>query len=143
MAKSISLFKMMFTNSSSTLFPTMEKEDVATSISACLKKWITLTISSASVTEAAILWVVHKSNFSFDGLPKLSQHMFHDSIIAKIFTMGLSKCAYYAHFVRALYLEDSLMSKEKAALFYITSYAKSLNRIFLEEQMEIYVQYFS
>ena len=69
--------------------------------------------------------------------------MFHGSVIAKIFTMCRSKCVYYAHFVRALYLEDSLMSKEKAALFYITSYAKSLNRIFLEEQMEIYVQYFS
>ena len=40
MAKSISLCKMMFTNSSSTLFPTMEKEDVATSTAdACQHAW--------------------------------------------------------------------------------------------------------
>ena len=88
-------------------------------------------------------FLVHNSNHSCDGLPKLFQCMFPDSAIVKIFTIWPSKCAYYANSDVAHYLKDSLVSKVKAAPFYITSYGELLNRIFQEEQMDIHLHYFN
>ena len=53
------------------------------------------------------------------------------------------KCAYYTNFGIAPYFKDSLLSNVQAALFYVTSHDKSLNRIFQEEPMDIHLRYFN
>lgn len=132
---------MILRNSSSLLFFKREKDVIATptvDASQQARKSQTLLISvvaSASATNTEILWTAqtvfrHNSNCSCDGLSKRLQCVFPDNVIAKIVTMGQSTCAYYTSFDIAPYQKDLLLSKVKAAPFYVTTYNKSLNRNF-------------
>ena len=138
--------------SSSTLYFAKDKgkskETSTTSPAACSQTLLPSVVANASATEAEIVWTIrtvllHNSNRSCDGLPKLFQCMFPDSKIAKIFSLGRTKCGYYTNFGIAPYLKDTLISKVKAAPFYALSYDESLNRVFQEEQMDIHLRYFN
>ena len=76
-----------------------------------LKKQHTLFdfLLNSVVTEAEILWAIqtvltHSSLCSCDGLSKWFSRMFSDTMIAKSFALGRTKCSYFINFSVALYL---------------------------------------
>ena len=145
--------KMMMRNPSSTLYfvKSTDKETNTTSTgngSTTSTVNIATAAGNASATEAEITWTIktillHNSNRSCDELSKLFHYMFPDSKIANIFSLGRTKCGYYTNFGIAPYLKDLLISKVKAAPFYVANYDESLNRVFQEEQMDIHLRYFN
>ena len=88
------------------------------------KKQCTLPtfVLNSSVTEAEILWAIrtvltHSSQRFCDGLSKLFVRMFSDSVIAKSFTLGRTKCSYFINFSITKYLEELLLAKLKSSDF--------------------------
>ena len=112
------------------------------------KKQCTLPtfVLNSSVTEAEILWAIrtvltHSSQCFCDGLSKLLVRMFSDSVIAKPFTLGRTKCSYFINFGIAPYLKELLLAKLKSSDFFVTFYDESLNRVLQEEQMDVVLRY--
>ena len=69
--------------------------------------------------------------------------MFSDSVIAKSFTLGRTKCSYFINFGIAPYLKELLLAKLKSSNFFVTCDDKSLNQVFQEEQMGVVLRYFN
>ena len=104
--------------------------------------------TKSSTTEAEILWTLktllsHNSYRSCENISDLFKRMFNDSIIAKSFSLGKTKCAYYTNFGIAPYFKDILLKNLKSAPYFVTSYDESMNRILQEEQMDIVIRYFN
>ena len=69
--------------------------------------------------------------------------MFSDSMIAKSFILGRTKCSYFINFGIAPYLKELLAAKLKSSNFCGTCFDESLNRVFQEEQMDLDLRYFN
>ena len=111
---------------------------------------LTSTVSSlivkSGVSRAEILWVLKivKSHFSFrscEDTSELFKVMFSDSTIAKFFSLGKTKCAYYVNFGLAPYFKDQLVTTIKSSDFFAVSYDESMNHVLQEEQMDIIVRF--
>ena len=67
--------------------------------------------------------------------------MFSDRDIAKSFSVGKTKCAYYINFGIALYFTDLLLEEHKSSEYIVVSHDEGLNTILEEEQMDILVRF--
>ena len=130
---------------------TSTASDIATStVAGGLKGQPTIesVVKKANATEAEILWVqrtvlTHSSLRSCGDISKLFVHMFHDSEIATVFSMGKTKCSYFINFGIAPYFKDILVTLIKTAPYFVVSYDGSMNKIFQEEQMDVLVRFFN
>ena len=98
-------------------------------------------LQNSGVTEAEILWAIqivltHSSLRFCDDLSKFFGRMFSDSMVAKSFTLGRTKCSYFISFGITPYLKELLIAKLKYFDFFVACYDESLNRVLQEEQMD-------
>ena len=107
----------------------------------------TSLLLKSTVTKAEILCCLktvlsHSSFRSCENISKLFSVMFSDSDIAKSFSLGKTKCAYFINFGIALYFRDLLLKELKSSKYIVVSYNESLNAFLEEEQMDILVRFF-
>ena len=101
-----------------------------------------------SVSKAEILWAMkvilnHYSLRSCLGISSLFQTMFNDSEVAKRFFLSKTKCGYLVNFGLAPYYERLLLDEILKAPYYTVLFDETLNKIVQEEQMDIYIRYWS
>ena len=109
---------------------------------------LTSLLLKSTVTKAEILWCLktvlsHSSFRSCENISKLFSVMFSDSDIAKSFSLGKTKCAYFINFGIAPYFRDLLLKELKSSKYIVVSYDESLNAFLEEEQMDILVRFFN
>ena len=68
--------------------------------------------------------------------------MCRDSIIAKKYQCGPSKCSYLIWFGIAVFFEEELLSKAKITnAAYVVAFDESLNKKFQEEQIDLLLRF--
>ena len=102
----------------------------------------------STVTKAEILWCLktvlsHSSFHSGENISKRFSVMFSHSDIAKSFSLGKTKCAYFTNFGIALYFRGLLLKELKSLKYIVVSYDESLNAFLEEEQMDTLVRFFN
>ena len=85
----------------------------------------------------------HYSLRSCLGISTLFQRMFNDSIVAEKFSISKTKCGYYINYGLAPFYRDTLINDIKKAPFYTVLFDETLNKILQEEQMDLYIRYWS
>ena len=84
----------------------------------------------------------HYSCNSSAGTDKLFSSMFPDSLIAKQFQCGATKCKYLICFGIAPYFHGELMQKiQEQGTMYVISFDESLNKVIQKEQMDLIVRF--
>ena len=109
---------------------------------------ITEFLDSESILKAEILWGLHStvSHNSFNSNKSVSllfAEMFPDSNIAQKFTCGSSKMSYLVTFGLAPYFSNELAEQLKDVSQLVILFDESFNRVTKNEQMDIYVRYWS
>ena len=103
-------------------------------------------VKDANTTKAEILWtlksVMSKSSLrSCEQLKHLFVAMFPDSIIAKSFTLGNTKCGYYITYGIGPYFGELIKTLINKSPCFSPSFDESLNRVLQVEQMDMNVRY--
>lgn len=98
------------------------------------------------VLDAEIKWALKcvSSHYSYNScadIGSLLSDMFPDSVIAKHFSCGPTKCSYLVCFGLAPYYRSLLSSTLKTAEYYSLSFDESLNKTLQRKQMDVYVRY--
>jgi len=84
----------------------------------------------------------HYSCNSSAGTDKLFAKMFPDSLIAKQFKCGATKCSYLICFGIAPYFHGELMKLlQEQGTMYVISFDESLNKVIQKEQMDLIVRF--
>lgn len=95
--------------------------------------------------DAEIMWclrtvVCHYSYASSDTVGSCFQRMFPDSNIAKVFSCGRDKVAYYCNFGLGPYFINAIKQKVAAANWYVLMFDESLNELLGKKQLDIHVR---
>jgi len=98
------------------------------------------------VTRAEIIWamravVIHSSFRSNSDLGETFQAMFHDSAIAKQFSLGKTKCAYVTVYGLSPYFETLLIDQVKTLDHFVICFDEALNKIAQRGQMDMYIRF--
>ena len=99
-------------------------------------------VTNDDVLSAEIIWAIktvvsHYSCSSSSNTNTLFQKMFPDSMIAKKFSCGETKCSYLIQFGLAPYFKTDLANKvQKPKTIFVVSFDESLNKVLQEEQMD-------
>ncbi|XP_048580627.1 uncharacterized protein LOC116610226 [Nematostella vectensis] len=108
-----------------------------------IKKYVT----KDETLKAEVLWAIkvlmsHYSCNSSAGTDKLFSNMFPDSVIAKQFQCGATKCSYLICFGIAPFFHDELMKRlQEQGTMYVISFDESLNKVIQKEQMDLIVRF--
>ncbi|KAL1417359.1 hypothetical protein MTO96_026938 [Rhipicephalus appendiculatus] len=98
------------------------------------------------VTDAEILWTLkvitsHYSYRSSTQTGDLFKRMFPDSEVAKSFSCGEKKCAYFAcHGLRPFFL-SCLREEVQNSEYHVVLFDESMNDFLQEKQMDVHVRY--
>lgn len=104
-------------------------------------------VTNDDVLSAEIIWAIktvvsHYSCSSSSNTNTLFQKMFPDSVIAKKFSCGETKCSYLIQFGLAPYFKTDLANKvQKPETIFVVSFDESLNKVLQEEQMDLLLRF--
>ena len=109
---------------------------------------VTSFITKEETVKAEIRWTLEtlQSNYSFNSCSQKSElfaAMFSDSTIAKQFSMGKTKCAYYLTYGMAPYFKDTFVQNLKEIPFYSASFDESYNKVMKQGQMDLHIRYWT
>ena len=98
--------------------------------------------------KAEICWALESllSNYSFNSCStktELFEAMFIDSTIAKQFSVGKTKCAYYLTYGMAPYFKGCFLQSLKEVPLYAESFDESYNNVLRQGQMYLQVRYWN
>ena len=141
------------TDSASTSKPTTTKSSTTTSsTSNTCRGSIQPTIEQYALpvvlAKTEILWCMkvilsHFSLRSCLGIGDLFRTMFPDSDVAQTFELSKTKCGYYINFGLAPYYRHILNEDIKRSPFYTAIFDETLNQMVQEEQMDVFIRYWS
>ncbi|GBM43030.1 hypothetical protein AVEN_215164-1 [Araneus ventricosus] len=100
------------------------------------------------VLDAEILWCLKlvKSHFSYNScnnVGKLFSKMFHDSIIARQFSLSERKAAYICHFGIAPYFQNQVYEDLKQLSHFTVLFDETLNKTNQQKQLDLHIRYWS
>ena len=103
-------------------------------------------LSSKETVTAEVLWALkvvlsHYSYKSCEDIAQLFQRMFADSTIAKQFSCGEKKCAYFACFGVAPFLQQQLLDEIKKLESFVLLFDESLNKVTQSKQLDLHIRF--
>ena len=109
---------------------------------------VTSFITKEETVKAEIRWTLEtlQSNYSFNSCSQKSElfaAMFSDSAIAKQFSVGKTKCAYYLTYGMVPYFKDTFVQNLKEIPFYSVSFDESYNKVMKQGQMDLHIRYWN
>ncbi|CAL1274781.1 unnamed protein product, partial [Larinioides sclopetarius] len=107
-----------------------------------------LAAATQDVLDAESLWSLKliKSHFSYkscNNVGNLFSKMFHDSIIARQFSMSERKAAYLCHFGIAPHFQNQVYEELRQLTHFTALFDETLNKTNQQKQMDLHVRYWS
>ena len=123
-------------------------DSASTSKPASIQPTIEQYALPVNLAKAEILWSMkvilnHFSLRSCLGIGDLFRTMFPDSDVAQTFELSKTKCGYYMNFGLAPYYRNILNEDINRSPFYTAIFDETLNQMVQEEQMDIFIRYWS